>query len=224
MPRARRYNRKRSRMTRRKTRRNRKSAKRVNRSASGVHYFKRKVILANITASTNAVGVQTPATGALSFSLSSLPNASEFTSLFDQYKITGVKLDFIPFGDSVNLPLASMSGSSSVMSPGGPLILAVDYDDNTTPAVASQLLEYQTCKVIPIPRRHRMYIRPKFATEVYRSGVASGYGARSGWLDCSNSDVPHYGVKYYMNAPSAFSSSFNYQVWATMYFSVKGVI
>lgn len=206
-----------------KNRRARKSAKRINRSATGLHYFKRKFVVANITASTNAVGVQTNAAGALTFALSSLPSSTDYTSLFDQYKITGVKLDFIPFGDTVNLPITSMTGSSSLISPGGPLILAPDYDDATTPATASLLLEYQSCKVIPVPKRHRMYVRPKFAMEVY-NGVSSAYGARSGWLDCANSNVAHYGVKYYMNAPSVASSSFTYQVWATMYFACKNTI
>ena len=199
-----------------------RAAKRINRSAAGVHYFKRKFVVANITASTSGAGVQTNARGALTFALSSLPSASEFTALFDQYKITGVKLDFIPFGDTVNVPITG-SGTTSLMSPGGPLILAADYDDDSTPAAASNLLEYQACKVIPVPRRHRMYIKPKFATEIY-NGVTTGYGARSGWLDCANSGVTHYGVKYWMNAPSALSSSYSYQVWATMYFACKGVI
>lgn len=198
--------------------------KRINTSRSGIHYFTRRYVVANITASTTGLGVQNPASGALSFNLAALPNASEFTALFDQYKLMNVKLDFVPFGDTVNLPISTMTGTSSVLSPGGPLILAVDYDDNTTPADAASLLQYQNSKVVPIPRRHRMTIRPKFATEVYRSGVSTGYGARTGWLDCANSDVPHYGVKYYMNAPSANSSSYTYQVWANVTIAVKGVL
>lgn len=202
----------------------RRGVKRTNLGNAGVHYFRRRYVVANITSSTSAVGVQTNAAGVLSFSMSSLPSASEFTALFDQYKIMKVKLDFIPFGDTVNLPVSTMSGSSSLVSPGGPLITAVDYDDANAPAQASDLLQYQYSKVTPVPRRHKMTLRPKFATEVYRSGVSTGYGARSGWLDCANSDIPHYGVKYWMNAPSNSSTSFSYQVWAEMTIACKGVI
>lgn len=206
--------------------RRRKAAlvKKVNTGRAGVHYFTRRYVVANITASTSAIGVQSPAAGALAFNMAALPNASEFTALFDQYKLMNVKLDFVPFGDTVNLPINTMTGTSGVLSPGGPLILAVDYDDNTTPADAASLLQYQHSKIVPIPRRHRMTIRPKFATEVYRSAVSTAYGARTGWLDCAASDVPHYGVKYYMNAPSASSSSYTYQVWANVTIACKGVL
>lgn len=200
------------------------SAKKTNLSNRGVHYFRRRYVVTNITASTSGAGVQTNAAGAMTFSLSSLPNASEFTALFDEYKIMKVKLDFIPFGDNVNLPISSMSGSTSLVSPGGPLITAIDYDDNNTPGAAADLLQYQASKVTPVPKRMKMSLSPKFSTEVYRSGVATGYGARKGWLDCVNSDIPHYGVKYWMNAPSSLASSFSYQVWAEVTIAVKGVI
>lgn len=199
-------------------------AKRTNLSNAGIHYFRRRYVVANITSSTSAVGVQTNAAGAMTFSMAGLPNATEFTALFDQYKIMKVKLDFIPFGDTVNLPISTMTGTTALTSPGGPLITAIDYDDNLIPGAASDLLQYQASKVTPVPKRLKMSLRPKFATEVYRSGIATGYGARSGWLDCANSDIPHYGVKYWMNAPSASSSSFSYQVWAEVTIACKGVI
>lgn len=214
----------RRRILRRRPRRALALAKRVNLSGAGVHYFRRRYVVANITSTTSGAGVQSNAAGAMSFSLSGLPNASEFTALFDQYKIMKVKLDFIPFGDNVNLPISTMSGANALVSPGGPLITAIDYDDSNVPTAASDLLQYQASRVVPVPKRLKMTLRPKFAIEVYRSTVATGYGARSGWLDCANPDIPHYGVKYYMNAPSALNSSMTYQVWATVFIGCKGVI
>lgn len=210
-------------VVRRPRRARRAGAKRTNLSGTGLHYFKRRYVVANVTASTSGVGVRSDAAGALSFNLNALPNSSEFTSLFDQYKIMKVKLRWIPFGDSVNMPIATMTGTSSLVSPGGPLITVIDYDDNTAPTAAADLLQYQTSKVTPIPKPLSMTIRPKFATEIYRSAVSTGYGARSGWLDTASSDIPHYGVKYYMNAPSALSSSYTYQVWAEVTLALKGV-
>lgn len=207
---------------RRRFQRGRAIVKKTNLSGLGLHYFKRRYVVANITASTSAVGIQTNAAGALTFSLSALPNSSEFTSLFDAYKVMKVSLDWLPFGDSVNLPISTMTGTSSLMFPGGPLITVVDYDDAGTPAAASDLLQYQTAKVTPVPRRHKMSLRPKFAIDV-NNGMSTGYGPRSGWLDTAYPGIPHYGVKYYLNAPSASSSSFTYQVWATVTIACKGV-
>lgn len=201
----------------------RAGAKRTNLSGTGLHYFKRRYVVANVTASTSGAGIRSDAAGAMSFNLNSLPNSSEFSALFDEYKIMKVSLKWVPFGDSVDMPIATMTGTSSLLSPGGPLITVVDYDDNTAPTAAADLLQYQTSKVTPIPKPLSMTIRPKFATEVYRSGLSTAYGARTGWLDTDSADVPHYGVKYYMNAPSALNSSYTYQVWADVTLALKGV-
>ena len=132
--------------------------KRTRARISNVHAFKRKVVLGNVTAYNNG-GVTTNAASAFSFKLSDLPQYTDFTALFDQYKITGVKLDFIPFADNVSWEVAS--NGPTVAAPGGPLMIATDYDDVTLPASASEMLSRQNVKVIPVGRRHQMFLRPK---------------------------------------------------------------
>lgn len=60
-----------------------------------VHNFKRTALISQITASNSGVS-QINIAGAYTFSLSQLPNVVDFTSLYDQYKITGAKLSFVP--------------------------------------------------------------------------------------------------------------------------------
>lgn len=185
---------------------------------STVYSFKRRVVLGNISASCNGAGVGTPAAYGRSFALSDLVNYTEFTALFDQYKITGVKLDFIPFADNVSWEVASLANLTAT--PGGPLLIAPDHDDATPPADANEMLQRQDTKVLPVGRRHRMFIKPKYNVATYSGG---GVRPASGWLDAGSVGVPHYGVKAWMAAPNVPNSNFTYQVWATYYIKCKGV-
>lgn len=183
-----------------------------------VHYFKRKVVLGNITAS-NLAGVGSNGARAITFKLSDLPQYTDFTNLFDQYAITGVQLDFIPFADNISWDVPG--NGASIAFPGGPLLIATDYDDAALPASASEMLARQNVKVIPVGRRHKMYLRPKIAETANSTTVVS---RRAGWIDCDTPDSTHYGVKCWMTAPNIPDTNFNYQVWATYYVKVKGVL
>ncbi len=66
---------------------------------------------------------------ALSFSLDSLPNFSDFTNLFDSYSIERVDIVLIPGVNSVQV------------------FAAPDYDDSVTPTGVADLLERQNCQV-----------------------------------------------------------------------------
>lgn len=211
------------RMRRRQYRRKpayRRRMKKTNRAiARNVHYFKRKVVLGNITSICGPTGVTTPAASGFSFKLSDLPGSTEFTTLFDQYAITGVKLDFIPMADNISWQVAN--NGTGVSAPGGPLLISPDYDDTAAPASANVMLERQNTKVVPVGRRHRMYIKPSYNLESFAPTTA--FSPRRGWIDTEFANVPHYGVKVWMAAPNINDTSFTYQLWATYYIKCKGV-
>lgn len=186
------------------------------RLAMNVHRFKRKVVLGNIQAYNN--GSTFNAAAAFSFKLSDLPQYTDFTNLFDQYKLTGVKLDFIPFADNVSWEVAS--NGASVAAPGGPLLISVDQDDATIPASASEMLSRQNVKVVPVGRRHQMFLRPKYGDIANTTTLAPA----TGFIDCDTPNTPHYGVKCWMAAPNVVNTNFTYQVWATYYVTLKGVV
>lgn len=155
-----------------------------------VHYFKRSLWLpAAIAQSATAVF------GAITFTLNNLPNATEFTSLFDEYKIMNCKVHFMPRGNSSEVGTNNNTGK---------LFTLVDYDDDTAPASIDEMLQFPNCKTVSSNRNHIRSLVPKHASLVYQSGipptVTPGYAARSGWLDCNNSSVPHYAVKYGLQA------------------------
>lgn len=194
----------------------------INKVARQIHRFKRTAYLGTATASISALGVPTPIQNAYTFSLNQLPNASEFGVLFDQYKITGVKLTFTPaLNDGILSPLngtATALGYSRVHS-------VIDYDDSTAPSSEDQMLEYGSHKSTAPFVTHSRYIKPKVLHEIYRSGVATAYAPRSGtYLDMVNNDVPHYGIKVWVSAPNTTAGTANsiaYKVYQTMYFTCK---
>lgn len=194
----------------------------VNKMSRQVHLFKRTAYLGNQTATISVAGAATPIAVAHSFSLSQLPNYSEFTALFDQYKITGAKLTYTPATTvGVSDPTvanAAVNGYSRIHS-------VIDYDDTNTPTSEDQLLEYGSHKSSPPFKVHTRYLKPKMLQEIYRSAISTAYAPRSNtFIDMSAPDVPHYGVKVWCSAPNTalgIQGSITYKVYLTLYFVCK---
>jgi len=175
-----------------------------------VHYFKRSLWLpAAFSQGATAVF------GAITFTLNNLPNAGEFTALFDEYKIMNCKVHFMPRGNSSEVGTNNNTGK---------LFTLIDYDDDTAPVSIDEMLQYPNCRTISSNHNHTRSLRPKSAALIYQSGipptVTPGYAARSGWIDCNNSSVPHYAVKYALQA-TAGANIFDVKIDYTVAF--KGV-
>lgn len=150
--------------------------------------------------------------GGVYFRLVDVPNSSEFTTLFDQYRIDKVKIRFMPRANS------SEVGTNQGMIK---LFTAVDYDDITTPTSIAELLQYQNCKVVPSTAITTRVLKPAFASQVYQSATSTGYGARRGWLDCDNNAVQHFGIKWGLQQLPAGTQTFDLHV--QYHLSFKGV-
>lgn len=175
-----------------------------------VYKFKRTVDLGNITAS--AAG---DVLGALKFTLADLPNYTEFTALYDQYKIYFVVLRFVP-----DQNMASANNAAGTTTP--ILYHVIDYDDATAPANKTDLFQYQNLKVRNFSRFSKITLRPHVAVAAYQ-GAFTGYANfKSLWLDAANTAVEHYGVKYCISQPSANWVT-SWRLVATYYMAFKNV-
>lgn len=171
--------------------------------------------------------------GSIVFKLSDVPNVTEFTSLYDVYRIAGVKITFFPSSGELVYDVSQInpvSGNAlAPIIPGSLLprfMTVIDEDDNTTPSSTNDLLQYQNLKITS-GTKHVVYLKPRFSSTVYKSLTASGYavGPRNLWLDCSDSTIEHYGVKYsYESTPSVTPvGMFNMKVHITYYLEFKDV-
>jgi len=132
-----------------------------------------------------------PVFGSVLFALSNLPNYTEFTALFDEYRILQARVHFIPLN-------VGTGGSFQ------PIYTVIDYDDSIAPASIDDLNQYSTLMVAQYGREFERVLTPKFAVAAY-SGTFTSYSPMTGWVDVASPTVQHYGVKYALGASSVAS-------------------
>lgn len=176
---------------------------------------------------TTTAATATPAyySFALAFCLADIPSYSEFTNLYDHYRINGVSVKFTPvYTDVAQAPTAAASNTGAM------LHMIYDYDDLTVPgtneAAVDTLREYPNFKTYNLAsnRTFKKFIRPKLQTAVYGSG-AFGVRAESKrlWIDANDVNANYFGMKgiielYQLNANISY---FPIKVEATYYLAFK---
>lgn len=132
------------------------------------------------------------------------PDYAEFTSLFDQWCIEKVEVNFFPSYSN-----AGMSSNGLLMLPS--IVHAVD-DDDSTAATNLQLQQYGTAKYTQLLNNSQGVVsplrvfRPKPALAVYQTGVTFAYGEMTRgpkWIDVAYPTVPHYGFKAALDPSTA---------------------
>lgn len=129
--------------------------------------------------------------------LQSVIDYTDFTHLFDRYKIIGVKYKFM-FQNNVS----TVNGRSQPNAPLPLITYAFDGDDAGVPAsrgVVSQK-SYAKQRILNGNNMFSLYVKPRVDKAVYRSGTTSAYSSeRAPWLDSTYTDVEHYGLKLWIN-------------------------
>lgn len=172
-----------------------------------IHYVKRTANGGTFTVSNLAftgVGQQ--------FSLNQVPAFSEFTALYDQYKINAIKVIFLPpfTGRMTILSIDSPQTSARFMS-------AVDYNDNTGPANMDEIRQYESCKMTQIHEKHERYIpSPKFIN-------SSGQNVND-WISTSSPSTAHFGIKFGADPTNQTNTlSFQYNIEVVFYLAFKNI-
>ena len=155
------------------------------------HYFVRRTSGAiETTENIDLGGVFAGQTGvykAYESMLNQLNNYAELTALFDNYRITAVKYEFV-----WNMASSGGLNLSNVYTPS--LNYFFDYDDSTAPT-DDEFRERKIRSIRLSPMRVHTVVdrRPSVATEVY-TGALSAYSQKvSPKIDMAYPNVPHYG-------------------------------
>lgn len=159
------------------------------------------------------------------FKLTDVVNYTDFTTLFDSYKIE--KVDFY-------MQLLTNPEGFTEVNPGQtnlaneawyPIMWYVlDDDDSVNPTLA-QLREKQGVrrKVLRPNKIIKFTVYPKFQKVVYATATTTGYGPAKGWLDCADAGVPHYGIKGCVDFHQNLSNTqYNIEVTAKYHLTFKG--
>lgn len=130
------------------------------------------------------------------YTLDSLPNSSEFTTLFDQYKITKVICQIKLLNVPEN-PYAAMSNNANY---GNfyPTIWWVTDKDDSGPYTLAQIKEVHGVRhrVLRPNVELNMSCNPSILGQLYRTSVTTGYKPQKGFIDIGQPNVPHYANKF----------------------------
>lgn len=138
---------------------------------------------------------------------------TDMVSLFDRYKISGIKLKFIPLSTEATV------GNAVPM-----IAYAIDLDDASVPSSYAEINQKYNVKKKRLDKPFSIYLKPRVAASVY-NGLTTGYavGSKSVYIDCNDHGVPHYGLKWWIRDISLGATTTNtvVRIETTYYLSMK---
>lgn len=179
-----------------------RKSQRAARKGKKVYYFTRIADAGSIL-SDNANEVYLP----MSFSLDQVPAYAEYTNLFDEYKVSAVKVSFV---STAMTTITQQSGVQPAYTM--PLLYtALDYNDASGTYSIQDLREYQTCRYHTLQTKiNTRYFKPCFQTLVYE-GLGQGYSPKRGWLNTDDYSVQHYALKVALE-PTGGALDYHYEI------------
>lgn len=177
-----------------------------------------------------------PATAATSdfwkqftLNLTQIPNYTEFTNMFDQYRIAAIKWTFYPrFTDF------SGNDNTDTTPPGvtniGQNIMHICYDIYSTVSPSgtytstnlNSFMEQGRIKTVTNGNRPiQVYVKPVIQGN-YIGGTATNMFTKSKWLPTSSPSIPHYGPNIFvqdLNLAGVFGQQ--YDILVTAYIAVR---
>lgn len=183
------------------------------RSPQNIYHFKRLASLPTQTATTTDL-VYTQF-----FSLAQVPGYTDFTNLYKQYRIKGVKLHVIP---SETQAIDATSNAINLR-----CFSAYSYDEDLNTAGGSTIndvRQLQGCRVRGSLRKFGIYIKnPAYAGIVNASqdAVANLYTRpETGWLDTEYTDIQHLGIVLAWEGSA--TQAMGVRLEATFYLAFRG--
>lgn len=148
--------------------------------------------------------------GYMTFALADVPSATDFSSLFDSYRLDRVDLTF----------WASFTGTNGNIR----LFVTSDFDGGSAPTMDEMAQQRHVEKdLTPFHPSHSFSLRPKVATAVNATSGSALSKVDSGWMDLATTTVTHYGVSYYLMNYSSGNTAVNLYVSKVYHFRCRGV-
>lgn len=193
---------------------------------------------AGLTTSSIATGILTFTLGAatasayyfassMAFKFDDLPGITDFTTLYDRYKLNMIKFKVYPFANDP-------STANTTASSGGVGLLIhsiIDHDDNNVmtanDAGIDTMRQYASYRVHNMAQSKvfKRIVKPNLLSQINTTaGVYSGNSViKSRYIDMSQTSVPHYGMKimYEFVSPTAATTTYNLKFEVKYYFSCK---
>lgn len=153
-----------------------------------VYKVRRLVSASDITQQALTIGTPT-----FKFRLADVPDATDFTTLFDQYRFVAVRIVFRPrfnMATVTTITVASFPRLTSV----------IDYDDDNALGTLNEARQYQSVKETRFDEDHVRFIKPRMAMAGLDTGFNSVVNVRPQWIDCASTSTYHYAIKCIIDA------------------------
>lgn len=156
--------------------------------------------------------------GQFFFELRFLPEYTEFTTLYDQYRVDKLVFRF--------MPLTNAGVSGVLAEQPQPLITAVDFDGGTVGLTQDQLLSYESAQITSAFKEKVITIKPRaelLSTDSDAITVSASVAPSNTWWDCSNVKILHHGVRYGIPANTTMPVGYGvrWTVWCEVYITFK---
>lgn len=146
-----------------------------------------------------------PSLGAFVFTLSQLPDFTDFTNLFTVYRLNKIKLNWKPeYTELTDAALVSNAVNVNFSS-------AICQTDSNAPGSVQEVTQFQNCKSTGITKPHQRTLVPAITND--QGMICHCYVATI------NPDTRHYGLKYGI-PPTGVAMQFRSIV--TFYFELAG--
>lgn len=156
-----------------------------------------------------------------------MPNVTEFTALFDQYRIDNVKIKVF-YTNNISNATGAVSTFQQIALPTGQF--CTDYDDSVPPSSQGELLQRPETKLLQFNTNGPLVFnvpKPEMAQTVNAQTGINSVAAKNGWIDCGQTDVNNYGWKVWLeqfgsNTAGGLQQGY-FQFYFTYDLSFKGV-
>lgn len=156
----------------------------------------------------------------LTLRLADVPNYTDFTSLFDSYKMTHAEFKFIPHFNVGQVPLGPQNTQVAR------LVTVIDQDDDVTPTGLTQLMQYSSLDESLLDRERVRNFKPRVSVQTYRTATTTGYNTPDDaiWIDAAQTDVPHYcGKALICDTTASADNPRTLTIMCTVWITCKGV-
>lgn len=137
-------------------------------------------------------------TQAYGFDASNLTNVTEYTTLFDQFKIKYVDVKIVPRFISNDNTTQNNYTLQYFRDYDDADLTTLQYNDREKPWLENTLV-----KTVSFNKPITIRVYPKVLGQVFQSTVSTAYTPKKAWLDCNDISAPHYGLKIRIYDPYA---------------------
>jgi hypothetical protein len=131
------------------------------------------------------------------FNLNSCPDATALATLFDQYRVLEVLIEYIPIHNVSDLSVSTNVGSR--------VISVLDFDDAGTTFTGTDLLQYSTAREATVFDRQGRAYRPTARVVMSSNGgfatgdltVVTSSNPANNWIDISRTNFEWLGTKWW---------------------------